>query len=115
MGASSTFGASLMIRVAVVDDQRLVRQGIIGLLDLVDEIEVVGQAADGFEALELIPQIKPDVVLLDVRMPRADGIAVLEGLASADCLPPTLVLTTFEDGDAAIAAIRAGARGLMLK
>jgi DNA-binding NarL/FixJ family response regulator len=104
-----------VIRVAVVDDQTLVRQGIIGLLELVDDITVAGQAADGIEALELIPKIKPDVLLVDVRMPRLDGIGLLERLAALGCLPPALVLTTFEDGDAAIAAIRAGARGLMLK
>ncbi|MFC3713168.1 response regulator [Sphingoaurantiacus capsulatus] len=104
-----------MIRVVLVDDQTLVRRGIGGLLELVPDIEVVGEASDGEEALAVVPVLKPDVLLLDVRMPRMSGIAVLDALRSANALPPTLVLTTFDDGDAAIAAIKAGAKGLMLK
>ena len=104
-----------MIRVVLVDDQTLVRQGVRGLLELVPDIEVVGEASNGAEALEKVPQLKPDVLLLDIRMPRVNGIAVLEALREAGALPPTLVLTTFDDGDATIAAIKAGARGLMLK
>jgi DNA-binding NarL/FixJ family response regulator len=104
-----------MIRVVLVDDQTLVRQGVRGLLELVPDIEVVGEASDGEEALETVPALTPDVLLLDIRMPRMSGIAVLEALGKAGALPPTLVLTTFDDGDAAIAAIKAGAKGLMLK
>ena len=104
-----------MIRVVLVDDQTLVRAGVRGLLELVPDIEVVGEASDGEEALETVPRLKPDVLLLDIRMPRLNGIEVLESLSKADALPPTLVLTTFDDGDAAIAAIKAGAKGLMLK
>jgi DNA-binding NarL/FixJ family response regulator len=104
-----------MIRVVLVDDQTLVRQGIRGLLELVPDIEVVGEACDGEEALETVPALAPDVLLLDIRMPRMSGIEVLEALGKAGALPPTLVLTTFDDGDAAIAAIKAGAKGLMLK
>ena len=104
-----------MIRVVLVDDQTLVRQGVRGLLELVPDIDVVGEASDGEAALETVPRLKPDVLLLDIRMPRLSGIAVLDALREADALPPTLVLTTFDDGDAAIAAIKAGARGLMLK
>jgi DNA-binding NarL/FixJ family response regulator len=104
-----------MIRVVLVDDQMLVRQGIRGLLELVPDIEVVSEASDGEEALQKVPELKPDVLLLDIRMPRMNGIAVLDALREADALPPTLVLTTFDDGDAAIAAIKAGAKGLMLK
>lgn len=104
-----------MIRVVLVDDQTLVRQGIRGLLELLPDIEVVGEASDGEEALQTIPELRPDVLLLDIRMPRIDGIGVLDALRQADALPATLVLTTFDDGDAAIAAIKAGAKGLMLK
>ena len=104
-----------MIRVVLVDDQTLVRRGIRGLLELVPDIEVAGEASDGEEALAVVPALKPDVLLLDVRMPRLNGIAVLDALRAAGTLPPTLVLTTFDDGDAAIAAIKAGAKGLMLK
>ncbi len=104
-----------MIRVVLVDDQTLVRQGVRGLLELVPDIEVVGEASDGEEALEKVPELEPDVLLLDIRMPRLNGIAVLEALSEANALPPTLVLTTFDDGDAVIAAIKAGAKGLMLK
>jgi DNA-binding NarL/FixJ family response regulator len=104
-----------VIRVVLVDDQTLVRQGVRGLLELLPDIEVVGEASDGEEALETVPRLKPDVLLLDIRMPRMSGIAVLEALGAAGALPPTLVLTTFDDGDAAIAAIKAGAKGLMLK
>ena len=104
-----------MIRVVLVDDQTLVRQGIRGLLDLVPDIEVVGEASDGEEALAKVPELRPDVLLLDIRMPRLDGIAVMEALRDREALPPTLVLTTFDDGDATIAAIKAGAKGLMLK
>ncbi len=104
-----------MIRVVLVDDQMLVRQGVRGLLDLVPDIEGVGEASDGEEALGIVPGLQPDVLLLDIRMPRLSGIAVLEALGQAGALPPTLMLTTFDDGDAAIAAIKAGAKGLMLK
>jgi DNA-binding NarL/FixJ family response regulator len=104
-----------MIRVVLVDDQKLVRQGVRGLLELVPDIEVVGEAGDGEEALEKVPELNPDVLLLDIRMPRLNGIGVLNALRDRDMLPPTLVLTTFDDGDAAVAAIKAGAKGLMLK
>jgi DNA-binding NarL/FixJ family response regulator len=104
-----------VIRVVIVDDQTLVRQGIEQLLALVPDIEVAGLAEDGEAALGLIRSAAPDVVLLDIRMPGLDGHGVLETLKRWNCLPPTLVLTTFDDGDAALAAIRAGAKGYMMK
>lgn len=104
-----------MIRVVLVDDQMLVRQGVRGLLELLPDIEVVGEASDGEEALAMVPELQPDVLLLDIRMPRLNGIGVLDALRGMDALPATLVLTTFDDGDAAISAIKAGAKGLMLK
>ena len=102
-------------RVVVIDDQTLVRQGIVGLLRLSGEVEVIGQASDGAEGLEVVAALRPDVVLLDLRMPILDGLGVLQALAAAGDRTPVLVLTTFRDDEALIAAMRAGARGYLLK
>ncbi|MDQ3422598.1 MAG: response regulator transcription factor [Actinomycetota bacterium] len=104
-----------MIRVCVVDDQTLVRQGIRSLLQLADGIEVVAEAADGEEALAVIDATSPDVLLLDLRMPVLDGIATLRRLAEQANLLPTLVLTTFDDDAMLLSALRVGARGYLLK
>jgi DNA-binding NarL/FixJ family response regulator len=104
-----------MIRVFLVDDQTLVRQGVRSLLALSDEIEVVGEAADGAEAIGTIPTVRPDVVLLDMRMPNLSGLDVLHALAQAGTLPPTIILTTFDDDQLVVAGIKAGARGYLLK
>lgn len=104
-----------MIRVFLVEDQAIVREGLKSLLDLVDDIEVVGEATDGEEAVERIPAVAPDVVLLDLRMPKLDGLGVLERLSGAGRLPPTLILTTFDDDASLLEAIRTGARGFLLK
>jgi DNA-binding NarL/FixJ family response regulator len=104
-----------MIRVFLVDDQTLVRQGVRSLLALSDEIEVVGEASDGGEAIERIPAIRPDVVLLDMRMPKLSGLDVLHALAQAGTLPPTVILTTFDDDQLVVAGLKAGARGYLLK
>ncbi|MEV4751891.1 response regulator [Streptosporangium amethystogenes subsp. fukuiense] len=105
-----------MIRVIVVDDQTLVRQGIRSLLDLTDDIEVVGESDDGMSALAAIEEHAPDVVLLDLRMPRHDGIWVLKALQErADDAPPVLVLTTFDNDTLVLDAMRAGACGYLLK
>lgn len=101
------------IRVLVVDDQTLVRQGIRSLLDLIDGVEVVGEASDGAEGLEHARRLEPDVVLLDLRMPGHDGIWMLERMRADDA--PALVLTTFDDDEQLLAAVRAGARGYLLK
>ncbi|WP_433360269.1 response regulator [Streptosporangium sp. CA-115845] len=105
-----------MIRVIVVDDQTLVRQGIRSLLDLTDDIEVVGESDDGMSALAAIEEHAPDVVLLDLRMPRHDGIWTLKALQerAADA-PPVLVLTTFDNDTLVLDAMRAGACGYLLK
>jgi DNA-binding NarL/FixJ family response regulator len=104
-----------MIRVAVVDDQAIVRQGLLGLLDLSEEIQVVGEAADGDGALILLEQGHVDVLLLDLRMPKLDGIATLQAMAKRGITTATLVLTTFDDSELVLGALRAGARGYLLK
>jgi DNA-binding NarL/FixJ family response regulator len=104
-----------MIRVALVDDQTLVREGIRSLLALSDEIRVVGEGADGDDALSLVASGDLDVLLLDLRMPRRDGIAALEALAELGSTVPVLVLTTFDDDELVLRALRAGAKGYLLK
>jgi DNA-binding NarL/FixJ family response regulator len=104
-----------MIRVCLVEDQTLVRQGIQTLLGLVDDIQVVAEAQDGDEALTVIPRVKPDVVLLDIYLPKRSGLEVLATLRESHALPPTLVLTTFDDDRLVIGALRAGAKGFLLK
>jgi DNA-binding NarL/FixJ family response regulator len=104
-----------MIEVCLVDDQTLVRQGIRSLLELSDSIRVVAEAGAGKQAVETIPRIKPDVVLLDMRMPGMSGLDVLNALAATNQLPPTIILTTFDDDQLVLAGLKAGARGYLLK
>jgi len=104
-----------MIEVCLVDDQTLVRQGIRSLLELSDSIRVVAEAGDGMQAVEVIPRVKPDVVLLDMRMPGMSGLDVLNALASTNQLPPMIILTTFDDDQLVLAGLKAGARGYLLK
>lgn len=104
-----------MIRVCLVEDHTIVRQGLRALIELVDDIEVVGEMSNGEEALARLRAVAPDVMLLDVRMPRLDGIGLLKALRARGALPPTIVLTTFDDDALVIEAIRAGAKGYLLK
>jgi DNA-binding NarL/FixJ family response regulator len=104
-----------MIRVCLVEDQALVRQGIASLLALTADVQVIAEAADGDAAIDTITATHPDVVLLDVRLPKRDGIDVVRTLADRHALPPTLLLTTFDDDEALIKGILAGARGYLLK
>ncbi len=104
-----------MIRVALVDDQTLVRKGIRGLLETTEDIRVVAEASDGEEAVRVILQATPDLVLLDVRMPKRNGVEVLKDPRLAGCLPPTILLTTFDDDAVMLEGIRAGSRGFLLK
>lgn len=104
-----------MIKVMLVDDQMLVRQGVTSLLELSDQIEVVAEASDGKQAIEKIPQVKPDVVLLDMRMPEASGLDVLRVLNQSGELPPTIILTTFDDDQVVLDGLKAGAKGYLLK
>jgi len=107
-----------MIRVMLVDDQVMVRVGFRMILETEPEISVVGEAADGIEAVALAARCAPDVILMDVRMPRLDGIEataqILRG-SSADARPRVLILTTFDLDDYVYAALRAGASGFLLK
>ena len=89
----------MSIRVAIVDDQTLVREGIRSLLALSEDVEVVGDAPDGDAALALLDEVAVDVLLLDLRMPRRDGISTLHALAERPDPPPVLVLTTFDDDE----------------
>jgi len=104
-----------VIRVLLVDDQTLVRQGIRSLLGLAGDVEVVAEAEDGMTALAAVREHAPDVVLLDLRMPRHDGIWALEALRESGDATPVLVLTTFDDDELVLRALRAGARGYLLK
>ena len=103
-----------MTRVVVVDDQTLVRRGICSLLEVAG-VEVVGEADDGRVALDVLTATAPDVVLLDLRMPRFDGIWTLHRLRERGVEVPVLVLTTFDDDALVLAALHAGARGYLLK
>ncbi|TAL74701.1 MAG: response regulator transcription factor [Rhodanobacter sp.] len=104
-----------MISVCLVDDQNLVRQGIRSLLDLAPDIRVVAECADGAQAVLDIPRIKPDVVLLDLRMPNMSGLEVLQTLSARNELRPTIILTTFDDDQLVLQGLKAGARGYLLK
>jgi DNA-binding NarL/FixJ family response regulator len=103
------------IRVLVADDQRVVREGLTTILDLLPEIEVVGAAADGEEAVAFAVEHAPEIVLMDLRMPRCDGVEATRRLqAEAPCVD-VIVLTTYADDRSLLAALRAGARGYLTK
>lgn len=103
------------VRVLIVDDQVLMRQGLRTLLDLDPRVEVVGEAADGVEALEKVGELRPEVALVDVRMPRMDGVELVRRLSAEHPSVAALVLTTFEDDEYVFGGLRAGAKGYLLK
>ncbi|GAA3803216.1 response regulator transcription factor [Nocardioides panacisoli] len=103
------------IRVVVVDDHQIVRDGLVALLGALDGIEVVGAAADGREALHVVGETGPDVVVMDIQMPHLDGIEATRFLTGRDPDLSVVMLTMNEDDDTVLGAIRAGARGYLLK
>jgi DNA-binding NarL/FixJ family response regulator len=103
------------IRVLIADDHAVVRQGLRTFLELQDEIEVVGEAADGIEALELVQRTEPDVALLDLVMPRLGGLEAIRRIREVAPATRVLVLTSFADDDTVLPALRAGAAGYLLK
>jgi len=104
-----------MINVYLVDDQNLVRQGVRALLELAEGVNVIGEADGGQQAIDDIPNVQPDVVLLDMRMPQISGLDVLNELKKIDQLPPTIILTTFDDDELVLAGVKSGAMGYLLK
>jgi len=107
--------ASDLIRVLVADDQAIVRDGLVTVLELLPDIEVVGEAADGVEAVRLAGELAPDVVLMDLRMPRLDGAAATERVLAQSPGVAVLVLTTYADDASIVSALKAGARGYLTK
>jgi DNA-binding NarL/FixJ family response regulator len=104
-----------VIRVLIADDQAMIRSGLRMILETESNITVVGEAADGDDAVQLARRARPDVVLMDVRMPRMDGIEATQAICAEPSAPRVLILTTFDLDDYVYAALRAGASGFLLK
>ncbi len=105
----------MTIRVLVVDDQRIVREGLALLLRTTPGIEPVGAAENGRHALDLVRELEPDVVLMDLRMPELDGVEATKAIRTAHPAVQVIVLTTYSDDESVFAALRAGARGYLTK
>jgi len=103
------------VRVVVADDQTVVRDGLVTLLKLLPGIDVVGAASDGEEALQLVAEHNPDVLLVDLRMPRCDGVEATRRVRAEHPRTEVVVLTTYSDDDSVLSALRAGARGFLSK
>jgi DNA-binding NarL/FixJ family response regulator len=103
------------VRVLLVDDQSLIRAGFRMILEAEEDIDVVGEAADGAQAVDSVKRLKPDVVLMDIRMPEMDGIEATRRISSAEASPKVLMLTTFDLDEYVYDALRAGASGFLLK
>lgn len=104
-----------MIRVLIIDDEALVRAGLRMILESADDITVVGEADDGADAVDAVHRCRPDVVLMDIRMPRLDGLAATTAVSAIDVAPAVVVLTTFDLDDYVFRALQAGAAGFLLK
>lgn len=105
----------MTIRVLVVDDQAIVRDGLVTVLSLVPDLQVVGEASDGAEAIAAVDRDAPDVVLMDLRMPVVDGPTATARITAAHPTVAVLVLTTYADDESIVTALRAGARGYLTK
>jgi len=103
------------IRVMITDDHLIVREGLRLILETADGIEIVGEASDGAECLRLVPEHKPDVILMDLQMPRMDGITAIGHLRSEYPEIAIVILTTFNEDDLMIRGLQSGARGYLLK
>jgi DNA-binding NarL/FixJ family response regulator len=104
-----------MIRVVLVDDHAVVRNGLAQLLGAADDIEVVGMAADGSEALDVVTELVPDVVLMDLQMPVVDGVTATRSIVATESTAQVVVLTSYSDSERIVAALDAGAVGYLLK
>lgn len=104
-----------MIRVLIVEDSDILRRGLTTIIDTAEGFQVVGTATDGLDAITVAERLKPDLVLMDIRMPRLDGLAATRKLMAADRPPRIVILTTFSDDEYIAEAIAAGAAGFMLK
>jgi len=104
-----------MIKVLIADDHALLRQGIRALIDTTTDIQVIGEAANGFEAVEKARLLKPDVILMDLEMPRKDGLSAIEEIKQENPAIQILVLTSFDDDERVFSAIKCGALGYLLK
>jgi DNA-binding NarL/FixJ family response regulator len=103
------------VRVALIDDQRLVREGIRGLLGLSDKVEVVAEGNDGTVAVQIAKEQQPDVFLMDLRMPKMNGIEAIQSLRNEQLAHPVIILTTFDDHELVLQGLKAGAQGYLLK
>jgi DNA-binding NarL/FixJ family response regulator len=108
-------GRTVAIKVLIADDHSLVRQGLRRYLDMADDIDVVGEAADGEEAMALVEKSEPDIVLLDIRMPGVDGLEAARRIRDKFPKVGTIMLTAYDDRQFVVEAVRAGARGYVLK
>jgi NarL family two-component system response regulator YdfI len=104
-----------MIRVMITDDHLIVREGLRLILETADDIEVVGEAVDGVECLRLVPELKPNVILMDLQMPRMDGITAIGHLRKDHPQIAIVILTTYNEDDLMIRGLQSGARGYLLK
>jgi DNA-binding NarL/FixJ family response regulator len=104
-----------MIRAVLVDDHAVVRNGLAQLLGAADDIEVVGMAADGSEALDVVTELVPDVVLMDLQMPVVDGVTATRSIVATESTAQVVVLTSYSDSERIVAALDAGAVGYLLK